>query len=61
MAMATLFGNIMTIEDVPGTVARAILSFSENKIVILMLINVLLLVGMLKCSYRTPAASHSRG
>lgn len=32
MAMATLFGNIMTIEDVPGTVARAILSFSENKI-----------------------------
>ena len=44
MAMATLFGNIMTIEDVPGTVARAILSFSENKIVILMLINVLLLI-----------------
>ena len=30
--------------DVPGTVARAILSFSENKIVILMLINVLLLI-----------------
>ena len=44
MAMATLFGNIMTIEDVPGTVARAILSCSENKIVILMLINVLLLI-----------------
>ena len=44
MAMATLFGNIMTIEDVPGTVARAILSFSENKLVILMLINVLLLI-----------------
>ena len=44
MAMATLFGHIKTIEDVPGTVARAILSFSENKIVILMLINVLLLI-----------------
>ena len=44
MAMATLFGNIMTIEDVPGTVARAILSFSENKFVILMLINILLLI-----------------
>ena len=44
MAMATLFANIMTIQDVPGTVARAILSFSENKIVILMLINVLLLI-----------------
>ena len=25
MAMATIFGNIMTIEDVPGTIARAIL------------------------------------
>lgn len=44
MAMATLFGNIMTIEDVPGTIARAILSFTENKLMILLLINVLLLV-----------------
>jgi TRAP-type C4-dicarboxylate transport system, large permease component len=44
MAMATLFGNIMTIEDVPGTIARAILSFTESKIVILLLINVLLLI-----------------
>ena len=44
MAMATLFGNIMTLEDVPGTIARAILSFTENKIVILLLINVLLLI-----------------
>lgn len=44
MAMATLFGNIMTIEDVPGTIARAILSLTENKIVVLLLINVLLLI-----------------
>ncbi|MBQ7617456.1 MAG: TRAP transporter large permease subunit, partial [Desulfovibrio sp.] len=44
MAMATLFGNIMTIEDVPGTIARAILSFTNSKIVVLLLINVLLLV-----------------
>ncbi|MEG2140315.1 MAG: TRAP transporter large permease subunit [Bilophila sp.] len=44
MAMATLFGNIMTIEDVPGTIARAILSFTENKIMILLLINILLLI-----------------
>lgn len=44
MAMATLFGNIMTIEDVPGTIARAILSFTESKIAILLLINVLLLI-----------------
>lgn len=44
MAMATLFGNIMTIEDVPGTIARAILGFTESKIVVLLLINVLLLI-----------------
>ena len=44
MAMATLFGNIMTLEDVPGTIARAILSFTESKFVVLMLINVLLLI-----------------
>jgi len=44
MAMATLFGNIMTIEDVPGTIARAILGFTSNKIAILLIINVLLLI-----------------
>lgn len=44
MAMATLFGNIMTIEDVPGTIARAILSVTESKLVILLMINVLLLM-----------------
>jgi C4-dicarboxylate transporter DctM subunit len=44
MAMATLFGNIMTIEDVPGTIARAILSVTESKLVILLMINVLLLI-----------------
>ena len=44
MAMATLFGNIMTIEDVPGTIARAILSFTESKIAVLLLINILLLI-----------------
>ena len=44
MAMATLFGNIMTIEDVPGTIARAILGFTNSKIVILLLINILLLI-----------------
>lgn len=44
MAMATLFGNIMTLEDVPGTIARAILSFTSSKIMVLLLINVLLLI-----------------
>lgn len=43
MAMATMFGNIMTIEQIPETIANAILSVSENKIVILLLINVFLL------------------
>lgn len=44
MAMATIFGNIMTIEDVPGTIARAILELTNSKIVILLLINILLLI-----------------
>lgn len=44
MAMATLFGNIMTLEDVPGTIARGILSFTDSKIIVLLLINVLLLI-----------------
>lgn len=44
MAMATIFGNIMTIEDVPGTIARAILGFTNSKIFILLIINVLLLI-----------------
>ncbi len=44
MAMATLFGNIMTIEDVPGTIARTILSITENKFLILLLINILLII-----------------
>lgn len=34
----------MTIEDVPGTIARAILSVTESKLVILLMINVLLLM-----------------
>lgn len=44
MAMATIFGNIMTIEDVPGTIARTILAFTNSKIFILLIINVLLLL-----------------
>jgi C4-dicarboxylate transporter DctM subunit len=44
MAMATLFGNIMTIEDVPGSIARAILGFTSSKFAVLLLINILLLI-----------------
>ncbi|MDO7787699.1 TRAP transporter large permease [Desulforamulus aquiferis] len=44
MAMATIFGNIMTIEQVPNKIASFILSITESKIFILLMINVLLLV-----------------
>ncbi len=44
MAMATMFGYIMTLEDVPGTIARSILALTENKFLILLLINVLLII-----------------
>lgn len=44
MAMATIFGNIMTIEQVPAIIASAMLSLTENKIMILLMINVLLLI-----------------
>lgn len=43
MAMATIFGNIMTIEQVPSTIASMLLELTNNKIIILLLINVLLL------------------
>lgn len=44
MAMATIFGNIMTLEQIPETVAEYVLSITESKIIILLLINILLLV-----------------
>lgn len=44
IAMATIFGNIMTIEQIPETVADAILSLTDSRIIILLLINVFLLV-----------------
>ena len=43
MAMATIFGNVMTLEQVPERIAAAILDLTSNKIAILLLINVLLL------------------
>ncbi len=43
IAMATLFGNIMTLENVPTMITKALLSISENKYVLLLLINILLL------------------
>lgn len=47
MAMANIFGNILTLEEIPATVAEAILGISSSQIVILLFINILLLiVGM---------------
>lgn len=43
IAMATLFGNIMAIESVPESIAELMLSFSNNKYVILIIINIFLL------------------
>lgn len=43
MAMATIFGNVMTLEQVPERIAAAILAFTNNKIAILLMINILLL------------------
>lgn len=43
MAMATLFGNIMTIEQVPEYIASFILELTSNKILILLFINIFLL------------------
>ncbi|MFH7587097.1 TRAP transporter large permease subunit [Oceanimonas smirnovii] len=43
MAMATIFGNIMTIEQIPETIADLILSITSNKWAILIMINLFLL------------------
>lgn len=43
IAMATIFGNIMTIEQVPTMIAELILGVTDNKYFILLLINVFLL------------------
>ncbi|MGG4603391.1 TRAP transporter large permease subunit [Paenalcaligenes sp. Me131] len=44
MAMATIFGNIMTLEQIPETVASGVLTFTDNKYLILFLICILLLI-----------------
>ena len=43
MAMATIFGNVMTLESVPERIATAIMSFTHSKIAILLLVNILLI------------------
>jgi C4-dicarboxylate transporter DctM subunit len=44
---ATIFGRLLTIEQVPVLVAKAILGVSSNKVIVLSLINIFLfIVGM---------------
>ena len=51
---ATAFTKILTIEKIPGAITNGIINFTDNKILILLLINVLLLI--VGCfMYTTPA------
>ena len=43
MAMATIFGNVMTLEQIPQQIAQVILNVTNNPVVIILLINILLL------------------
>ena len=48
VSCATAFGRLLAMEQVPTNVASFILSISDNKLVVLLLINIfLLVVGML--------------
>lgn len=44
IGLSSAFGALLTMEQVPGTIATALLGVSESKIIILLLINVFLLV-----------------
>ena len=43
MAMASIFGNVMTLENDPERIATAIMAHTQNKLAILLLVNLLLL------------------
>ena len=43
MAMATIFGNVMTLEQIPQQIAQLILNITNNPVIIILLINILLL------------------
>ncbi|WDF02305.1 TRAP transporter large permease [Shouchella hunanensis] len=44
IAAATVFGRVMTIEQMPGQIASSILSISDNQLIIILLITAMLLV-----------------
>ena len=48
MGCASAFGRVLTMEQIPTTIAKSILTLTDNKILILLFINIfLLIVGML--------------
>lgn len=48
LGMATMFGNVLAMEQIPVKIANTIIAVTSNKIIILILINLLLLfVGMI--------------
>jgi C4-dicarboxylate transporter, DctM subunit len=48
IVFVSLFSKILVMHDIPNQVARAIISLSDNKVIILLLVNILLVgVGML--------------
>lgn len=44
IAMASIFGRLITVEGIAQTIAEFIISVTDNKIIILLLINILLLI-----------------
>ncbi|MDR1247748.1 MAG: TRAP transporter large permease [Treponema sp.] len=45
VAVATVFGRVLAIQNIPTTITTAILSFTDNKILIIILLNIILLVA----------------
>ena len=43
LGMATLFGNILAMEQIPTKVAEAMIALTDNKVIILILVNILML------------------
>jgi C4-dicarboxylate transporter DctM subunit len=43
--VATVFGRILTIQNIPTDLANAVLSFTDNWVLILIFINILLLIA----------------
>jgi C4-dicarboxylate transporter DctM subunit len=45
VAVATVFGRVLTVQNIPTRLTQAILSFTDNRILIMLFLNVILLVA----------------